>query len=142
MYLCTFLFGLKSDYLIHKNKLHNLNFSKNSLITIWIISASIMPVFFFYISMVVLLFFYQFCICSLYIHLHIHLDKHHFRNHIVLFHSKSHILYCCSTHIHLHMLLKQYNQAFIKTISNHKWFNRYKIGSYFWDLRSFEVKFR
>lgn len=116
MYLCTFLFGLKSDYLIHKNKLHNLNFSKNSLITIWIISASIMPVFFFYISMVVLLFYYQFCICSLYIHLHIHLDKRHFRNHIVRFHSKSHILYCSSTHIRLHMLLIQYNQAFIKTI--------------------------
>lgn len=142
MYLCTFLFGLKWDYLIHKNKLHNLNFSKNSLITIWIISASIMPVFFYYISMVVLLFYYQFCICSLYIHLHIHLDKHHFRNHIVRFRSKRHILYCSSTHIRLHMLLKSIQSGFYQNNFNHKWFNRYKIGSYFWDLRSFEVKFR
>lgn len=142
MYLCTFLFGLKSDYLIHKNKLHNLNFSNNSLITIWIISASIMSVFFFYISMVVLLFYYQFCICSLYIHLHIHLDKHHFRNHIVRFRSKRHILYCSPTHIRLHMLLKSIQSGFYQNNFNHKWFNRYKIGSYFWDLRSFEVKFR
>lgn len=142
MHRCTFLFGLKSDYLIHKNKLHNLNFSKNSLITIWIISASIMPVFFFYISMVVLLLYYQFCICSLYIHLHIHLDKHHFRNHIVRFRSKRHILNCSSTHIRLHMLLKSIQSGFYQNNFNHKWFNRYKIGSYFWDLRSFEVKFR